>query len=252
MMSKEPEPVPVKEKTSMVELIKKSNIEVKELNTIYNTGRTSQIEVKIDSSKLLELATYLKESGWPYITSLAGVDYPEREGEELEVVYHFCSHNQPDIICVKTTASYNDPSVPSLANLYPSVNFHERETSDMFGIKFPNHPTQLNQEGLLPHLLLPEDWPQYEDDPPYPFRKEYAQKPRPFEKVTDTRGHQGEPWEKYHRKIDRSGWLDEYYQEETPLTWYNTKRPFRADTPVDELTETEKPEPPQEKPRKHF
>ncbi|MHA2364886.1 MAG: NADH-quinone oxidoreductase subunit C, partial [Candidatus Hodarchaeales archaeon] len=133
---------------------------------------------------------------------------------------------------IKTRCSYSDPVIPSLAPVTQSANYHEREIFDLFGIRFPGHP-RADDKGSLPHLLIPDDWPQYEDDPPFPFRKEYVQKPRPFEKVTDTRGHQGKQWQKFNRPIDRSGWLDEYYKETSPTEITHTKKVYRTDEEKD-------------------
>ncbi|CAA9538104.1 MAG: NADH-ubiquinone oxidoreductase chain C [uncultured Thermoleophilia bacterium] len=51
-------------------------------------------------------------------------------------------------------------AVPSLVSVYPSVDFHERETFDMFGIPFEGHPN-------LRRILMPEDWGGH------PLRKDY-------------------------------------------------------------------------------
>ena len=51
-------------------------------------------------------------------------------------------------------------SVPSLIPVYPGVDFHERETYDMFGIPFDGHPN-------LRRILMPEDWGGH------PLRKDY-------------------------------------------------------------------------------
>ena len=189
--------------------IKGWNGSIKALKTVYR----NQVEVRIEKQHLLSLANYLKNNGWPYVTSAIGVDWPATK--ELEMVYYFCSLENPKMVIVKTRCTYDDPSIPSLCPVFMSTNFHEREACDLFGIRFPGHVDHLDPEGNLPKLLLPDDWPQFEDDPVYPFRKAYVQKARPFEKVTDTRGFQGERWKASHRPIDRSGWLDEYYNEST-------------------------------------
>jgi NADH-quinone oxidoreductase subunit C len=53
-----------------------------------------------------------------------------------------------------------DPSLPSLFDLWPGTEFHERETYDMFGIRFDGHPD-------LSRILMPEDWEGH------PLRKDY-------------------------------------------------------------------------------
>ena len=206
--------------------------------TIYNSKNNSQVEIRVDRNDLVSLAKYLKEKGWNYVTSLSGVDYPEHAGEELETVYHFSNFESPKIFVVKTRCSYTDNVIPSLEPILHSIDFHERETHDLFGIRFTGH-VKADEEGNMPKLMLPEDWPQHPEDPPYPFRRSYVQKPRPFEKVTDTRGHQGEHYEPFHRKNDRSGWLDEYYKEDTPESYAHTKMNNRVNRPAGEPSEDE-------------
>lgn len=192
-----------------------------EIRTLYR----HQVEVKIKREELFSLTTFLSQNGWPYVTSASGVDFPEEK--ELEMVYFFSNFENKKIVIVKTRCPYDDPWVPTLCSVFMSTNFHEREAYDMFGIRFPGHVDQIDDDGNLPRLLLPDDWPQFEDDPPYPFRKEYFQIARPYEKVADTRGFKGERWKKFSRPIDRSGWLDEYYNESSDEQDY-TLRPNQA------------------------
>ena len=202
------------------------------------TRNKNQIEVLINKSDLLTFGKFLIEKDWVYVTSLSGADYPEREGAQLELIYHWASYTSNKLIIVKTRTSYEDPVIPSLSSVTQSANFHEREVFDLFGIRFPGHD-KADELGALPHLLLPDKWPQDEDDPPYPFRKDYVQKPRPFEKVTDTRGNQGK-WQNYKRPIDRSGWLDEYYKEESPIETSNTKKVYLSESVENEPEEDSK------------
>ena len=246
------EEVVIAEDSQLMSIAKGWTGTFKEAKTIYNRKNNSQIELLVDKKDLISLATYLKEQGWTYITSLSGVDYPERTGEELEAVYHFTNFELPKIFVVKTRCSYDDNVLPSLEPILHSIDFHERETHDLFGIRFTGH-VKADEQGNLPKLMLPDDWPQNPDDPPFPFRKSYVQKPRPFEKVTDTRGHQGEHYEPFHRKVDRSGWLDEYYKEDTAESYSITKRKNRVNKPEDEPAEVEDPESEYAKQqRKHF
>jgi NADH:ubiquinone oxidoreductase subunit C len=243
---------PIVEDSQLVSIAKGWNGTLKEVKTIYNRKNISQVELLVDKNDLLSLASYLKEQGWNYVTSLSGVDYPERAGEELEAVYHFGNFESPKLFVVKSRCSYAEPTLPSLEPILHSINFHERETHDLFGIKFTGH-VKADPVGNLPKLMLPDDWPQHPEDPEFPFRKAYVQKPRPFEKVTDTRGHQGEHYEPFHRPIDRSGWLDEYYKEDSPESYAHTKRKNRVNKPAGEVTEVEDPESEYSKQqRKHF
>lgn len=248
------EEIEVIEDSELISLVKGWSGNLKEIKTLYtNKKSNNQVEVLLDKNGLLDFAKYIKSKGWEYVTSLSGVDYPDRSGEELEVVSHFANFESPKIIVVKARCSYEDPKMPSLYPVVKSVNFHERETHDLFGIKFVGHVKDENESGELPVLMLPEDWPQTEDDPPFPFRKEYVQIPRPFEKVTDTRGHLGEQDKDYHRPIDRSGWLDEYYKEDSPIKTSHTKKKNRLNKSADDLSEVEdKDSEYSKKERKHF
>ena len=75
---------------------------------------------------------------------------------------------------IKTTVSprgdeENLPIVPSLYESYPMVDWHERESYDLLGINFVGHPN-------LKRILLPEDWNEEGDEPPFPLRKDIEQK----------------------------------------------------------------------------
>jgi NADH:ubiquinone oxidoreductase subunit C len=191
--------------------------------------------VHVVREQLVSLATYLRDHGWPYVTSASGVDWPATQ--ELEMVYFFTNLENQKIIIVKTRCPYNDPVIPSLCSIFMSTNFHEREAYDLFGIRFPGHIDQLDDKGNLPRLLLPDDWPQYESDPPFPFRKEYVQVGRPFEKVTDTRGFQGERWPQFSRAIDRSGWLDKFYNESSDPKDHTLRANIATEVKIEEKKE---------------
>jgi len=75
----------------------------------------------------------------------------QEPGDKLEVVYDF---NRTDgelcRIVVRCRLDRNAPEVPTISNVTPAANWHERETHDFFGIVFTGHPD-------LSPLLLPED-----------------------------------------------------------------------------------------------
>ena len=69
----------------------------------------------------------------------------------------------------------DDPTVPSLSELYPGVNFAEREVFDMFGITFDGHPE-------LTRILMPDDWvgfPLRKDDAPARVPVTFKEDPAP-------------------------------------------------------------------------
>jgi NADH-quinone oxidoreductase subunit C len=94
-------------------------------------------------------------------TSVSGVHFPEDKDRELHIVYSLLSITHNRRIRVEVTIPDSDRHLPSLVALYPSADWHERETWDFFGIIFDGHPA-------LTRIEMPDDWvghPQRKDYP---------------------------------------------------------------------------------------
>jgi NADH-quinone oxidoreductase subunit C len=94
------------------------------------------------------------------LSSVSGVDYPE-QAERLHVAYHVTSMTYRRRIRLEVSVTAEDPHVPSVTATYPTADWHERETWDMFGVVFDGHPG-------LTRILMPDDWaghPQRKDYP---------------------------------------------------------------------------------------
>jgi NADH-quinone oxidoreductase subunit C len=92
---------------------------------------------------------------------VSGVHYPADSGRELHAVYPLMSITHNRRIRVEVAAPDADPHVPSLYSVYPTTDWHERETYDFFGILFDGHPA-------LTRIEMPDDWvghPQRKDYP---------------------------------------------------------------------------------------
>jgi NADH-quinone oxidoreductase subunit C len=92
---------------------------------------------------------------------VSGVHYPAETDGELHAVYHLLSITRNRRLRVEVTAPDADPHVPSLVDIYPTCDFHERETWDFFGLVFDGHPA-------LTRIEMPDDWrghPQRKDYP---------------------------------------------------------------------------------------
>nr|WP_141704339.1 NADH-quinone oxidoreductase subunit C [Planobispora rosea] len=92
---------------------------------------------------------------------VSGVHYPHLEGEELHAVYHLCSITHNRRLRVEVSCPDADPHIPSTVSIYPTHDWHERETWDFFGIVFDGHPA-------LTRIMMPDDWdghPQRKDYP---------------------------------------------------------------------------------------
>nr|WP_229749674.1 NADH-quinone oxidoreductase subunit C [Flexivirga endophytica] len=95
--------------------------------------------------------------------SVSGVHYPQDTDRELHAVYHFVSiTNGSKRVRVEVAVPDSDPHLPSIVETYPGVDWHERETWDMFGIIFDGHPA-------LTRILMPDDWPGHPQRKDYPL-----------------------------------------------------------------------------------
>ncbi|WP_433289964.1 NADH-quinone oxidoreductase subunit C [Pseudonocardia sp. CA-142604] len=94
-------------------------------------------------------------------SSVSGVDYGEGVAQRLHVVYHLTSMTYRRRIRLEVALDVDDPHVQSVVDVYPTADWHERETWDMFGVIFDGHPA-------LTRILMPDDWeghPQRKDYP---------------------------------------------------------------------------------------
>ncbi|MGB3896414.1 NADH-quinone oxidoreductase subunit C [Mycolicibacter sinensis] len=92
---------------------------------------------------------------------VSGVHYPADSDRELHAVYPLRSITHSRRVRLEVTAPDADPHIPSLYGIYPTTDWHERETYDFFGIIFDGHPS-------LTRIQMPDDWhghPQRKDYP---------------------------------------------------------------------------------------
>ncbi len=94
-------------------------------------------------------------------SSVSGVDYGTEVAQRLHSVYHLTSMTYRRRIRLEVAVDVSDPHVPSVVEVYPTADWQERETWDMFGIVYDGHPA-------LTRILMPDDWdghPQRKDYP---------------------------------------------------------------------------------------
>ena len=139
--------------------------------------KENRTRIKVPKEKIYDIAKFIKDqTPFDHAESVSGVDFPE--DKEIEVVYHLGSYTDnrysKQILALSTRAPReeipnpgNDSTkLPSLRDIFYSVEFHERECFEMFGVYFDGHPDNRR-------LLLPEDWA---DIPP--LRKDFRNKGR--------------------------------------------------------------------------
>ncbi len=132
---------------------------------------------------LLEVARKLRDTpalAFELSSGVSGVHYPEETGSELRAVYHLTSITHNRRLRLEVSAPDADPHIPSVVSIYPTCDWHERETWDFFGIIFDGHPA-------LTRIEMPDDWkghPQRKDYPLGGIEVEYrgAKVPPPNER----------------------------------------------------------------------
>ena len=119
----------------------------------------------------LDACAAAQADGFDQLIDLTAVDYLTYAGtrvlpgdiapERFEVVTQLINHARRERVRIRTHVSADEPTVPSLFDLWPGSENLEREVFDMFGITFTDHPD-------MSRVLMPEDWVGH------PLRKDYA------------------------------------------------------------------------------
>ncbi len=118
-----------------------------------------QFIVVVARESWLEVAGYTRdEEKFDLLSDLTAVNWPKRE-KQFDVVVNLYSFAKNERLRLKTQAAEGEP-VASLAGVWPTANWLEREAFDMFGIVFQGHPN-------LTRILLPDEWQGH------PLRKDY-------------------------------------------------------------------------------
>jgi NADH-quinone oxidoreductase subunit C len=122
-----------------------------------------EVTFRVRRERLLEVARICRDAlRFELCSGVDGVHYPQHAGAELHATYHLLSMTFNRRIRLESTAPDSDPHLPSLVSVYPTLDWHERETYDMFGIVFDGHPA-------LTRILMPDDWPGHPQRKDYPL-----------------------------------------------------------------------------------
>jgi NADH-quinone oxidoreductase subunit C len=103
--------------------------------------------------RLVEMVTFLRddpELRFAMLSWVGGVDLLPHE-PRFEVIYHLLSIEHTCRITLKVRVHEAEARVPTVTGVWPTANWHERETYDFYGIVFDGHPD-------LTRILLPDDW----------------------------------------------------------------------------------------------
>ena len=131
-------------------------------DAVVRTGEyRDQHWAELRATGLREVCRWLRDdtsADYDLLLDVTAVHWPQ-ESQPIEIVYHLYSHSRNDRLRLKTRTGDQGP-VPSLADLWKSAEWNERETYDMFGVEFEGHPD-------LRRILMPDDYTGY------PLRKEF-------------------------------------------------------------------------------
>jgi NADH-quinone oxidoreductase subunit C len=119
------------------------------------------LAVNCPAEKLVELCTALRdELDFDMLVDVTAVDW-DAQSPRFTGIYHFLSTSKHEYLRVAVDCPDDiNPTLPTLCDLYPAANWHERETFDLMGIRYEGHPN-------LRRILM---WDGY---PYHPLRKEF-------------------------------------------------------------------------------
>ena len=123
--------------------------------------------ISVEPSQLNEAVLALRNYGFNYLQCQGG--YDEGPGKNLVSFYHFVTVDDfqkiekiKEVRIKVFLKRDSDLSIPSLYKIFKGSDWQERETYDMYGINYIDHPNPKR-------LLMPEDWRGW------PLRKDYIQ-----------------------------------------------------------------------------
>ena len=123
-----------------------------------------ELTLHVPREHLVAVARLLRDEpslAFQMCLGVSGVHYPWDAGRELHAVYPLLSITHNRRVRLEVSAPDSDPRIPSLVSVYPTCDWHERETWDFFGVVFDGHPA-------LTRIEMPDDWkghPQRKDYP---------------------------------------------------------------------------------------
>src|SRR3989441_4399490 len=125
------------------------------------TLRGDYLSLEVDRTHLVAVCRFLRDQlGFDLLSCISGVDMLDH----LETVYHVWSTTRGQLLQIKVRLDNDHPEVDSVVSVWPTANWLERETYDMYGIRFAGHPD-------LRRMLLDDDFEGY------PLLKSFHQVP---------------------------------------------------------------------------
>jgi len=130
-------------------------------NVVVDRG---ELTLHIKAARIREVCQAMRDDEglrFELLSSVSAVDYLGSDQRRLHVTYQLTSMTYRRVVRLEVAVPANNPIVPSVTSVYPTADWQERETYDMFGVVFEGHPN-------LTRILMPDDWeghPQRKDYP---------------------------------------------------------------------------------------
>jgi NADH-quinone oxidoreductase subunit C len=126
--------------------------------------------IEVDPDRWHDVALFLRDDGRLRLNMLRCISGVDRLAEDrIEVIFELMSvlpggrdgfYQGRNVIAIKINVPRDGGHLPSVADVWPAADWHEREVYDMFGVSFDNHPDPRR-------ILCPDDWVGH------PLRKDY-------------------------------------------------------------------------------
>ncbi len=123
-----------------------------------------EVTVIVPRGSVVDICSFLKgQHAFDMLADLCGADRGPEEDPRFEVNYHLFSTKHHNRLRLKVLLSEDDPVVATVTSLWKTADWHERETFDLFGVRFDGHPD-------LRRILLPSDFDGHALRKDYPLR----------------------------------------------------------------------------------
>ncbi len=130
-------------------------------NFVFNEYR-GELTLSLDKKNIVKVCSLLKENPdlqFKLCEDITAVDWAKRHNR-FTVVYHIFSLLLNSRLALKANVDESDCNIDTVSSVWKTADWHERETYDMYGIKFNNHPD-------LRRMYMPEEF-EY-----HPLRKDF-------------------------------------------------------------------------------
>jgi NADH-quinone oxidoreductase subunit C len=124
-----------------------------------------ELTLHIEPSAIADVCKSLRDDSalrFELCSSVSGVDYLGHDEKRYHITYHLTSLTFRRRIRLECAVPADDPRLPSVTQVYPTADWQERETWDMFGVIFEGHPN-------LTRILMPDDWEGFPQRKDYPL-----------------------------------------------------------------------------------